>query len=660
MVRLKALSAIRKEMLEVVHDRTMLLVLLAFPVFVMLFMGSAFHSLEINGLPVGIYGPQNITASPLFSGLNQSQAFKLMSYSSEEEAMTAFRNGMLRAVILVPQDFEESLAKGNGSTVRIVVDNSDLALEQSVLAALSSVIEASSANITRSYVSSAWVELRGLNESASTLASGISSTRAQMQQTKASLADIRSGIDSLGIGSLGQSLDNASAEISGLRTLIAGQKAALADQSESNEALFNRTDEFLYNASFALNQSIGTVQDTHDKLESQASQLEATVGQLDLSISGLQAIKAGTSDPATIAALDLNIASLQALRDSAASQAADAHAEITSLEALNATLQSFGTELADYSETLAEARAGSASGSAEWSAALEQADGRLSTLNASFASARSQVGELDALLSGIRNATSQIESTLDSALEQTGAVDSLITSLEGTVAEQTGKDPNTIASPLSVEVENQYERGSYVDFIMPQVISVSLLLSCFLLGSISLVREKTRRTIVRALMVPGGLANLVAGKIVALVLLSVGQVAVILIVAALLFGVRPPADLASLVYGAGISALVLSSIGVLVGFYARSESAAIQSCLLLAIPMLFLGNIIFSPDLLPSYTQILQQLLPLAHVTSIFKIILITSGDPAFDVAALLSYFVIIFILMAYIVTKRKDITNYE
>jgi ABC-2 type transport system permease protein len=216
-----------------------------------------------------------------------------------------------------------------------------------------------------------------------------------------------------------------------------------------------------------------------------------------------------------------------------------------------------------------------------------------------------------------------------------------------------------VASPLSVKVQNQYERSSSVDFIMPQIVSVCLLLTCFLLGSISLVREKSRFTIVRALMVPGAFENLVVGKIITLVLLSFGQVLLIVLVAMALYGVRVPANIPMLVAGGLVSALVLSSIGIVIGFYARRESAAIQTCLLLAIPMLFLGNIIFSPDLLPQFTQVMQQFLPLSHVTSIFKIVLITNGNPTADMVALLTYFIVLGGIILFLVLKRRDITNY-
>ncbi len=655
---MKALSAIKKEVLEVVHDRTMLLVLLAFPVFVMVFMGSSFRSMEINGLPIGLSGPENISASPLFAGLNESAAFKLQSFNSEEDAMTSFRNGRLRAVIVVPQDFEESLGRGNGSAVRIIVDNSDIALEQSVLAALSSVIEASSRDITKSYVTSAWDDLILLNGSAAQLGEGLAQTKAKMNQTKASLVQLRTGMGGIGIDSLESSLENASDSVASLKAQLEAQKADLANISADNDAMLNKTGAFLINASDALNQSQTTVQSTHGKLKAQVTQLNGTIAALGASIAGLEAIKAGSSDPTVIAALDFNIASLQSLRSTSQSQMVDAQAEISDLESLNDTLDSFAQALEDYSEEVESAKAGP-DRTAELAAALDGAMLKLTRLDSSFETARAEVAELKALLGEIKSTTNEIDGTLDDAIAQTASVDALIGTLQSTVAAQTGKDPDTIAAPLSVTVESQYEKPSFVDFIMPQVIAVSLLFSCFLFGSIGIVREKTRKTIVRALLAPDALMNLVLGKIVTLVMLSFGQIAVILLVAVLFFGVNAPDNFLMLLWGTAISSLVLTSIGIIVGFYARSESAAIQSCLLLAIPMLFLGNIIFSPDLLPAYTQVLQQLLPLAHVTSIFKVVLITNGDPAVDIAALLSYFVLLAIILAYIVFNRRDITNY-
>ncbi|MEW6723286.1 MAG: ABC transporter permease [Candidatus Micrarchaeota archaeon] len=656
---MKFLAVIRKEMQEVAHDRTMMIVLLVFPVFVMVFMGTSFQSLEINGLPVGISGQLNSSTSEmLLGGLNQSSAFKLIRFDSEAEAMTAFRNGQLRAVILIPDDFEQALARGNGSTIRVVVDNSDLALEQSVLAAMSSVIEASSANITRSYVSGAWAQMEGLNDSASALALDIAASRAEMEETKGTLAGIREDIDAISIDSLEDSINDSEEGVASLRTLIEAQEGSLANMSASNSGLLAESGAFLVNASSALNESIETVNDTHARLGDQLAELNGTVAALESSITGLETIRDNSNDSATVAALNLNIAALESLRDTTEQQMADVGAQRAELEELNETLHDFGAALEGYSAALHSAEAGSANLD-EMEAALAQAGVELDSLSGSFGSARNETAKMRALLSGIKDTSSQIEDTLDSALEQTASVDSLIGSLQETVAEQTARDPETIASPLSVEVKPQYSGGSYVDFIMPQIISVSLLLSCMLLGSISLVREKTRFTIIKALMAPGGFGSLVAGKLLSSVILSFGQIILIIIVAMAAYGVRPPQNIPMLVAGGVVSCLVLSSIGILVGFYAKRESAAIQTCLLLAIPMLFLGNIIFSPDLLPQYTQVLQQFLPLSHVTSIFKVVLITDGNPTADMAALLGYFILLAGILAFITISRRDISNY-
>jgi len=656
---MKFLSALWKELLEISHDRTMLLVLIVFPVFIMLFMGSSFRSMEINGLPIGVVGPQNTSFSAmLLKGLNDSKAFNLQSYQSESDAMADFKNGQLKAIIVIPQDFEATLNRGNGSRIRIEVDNSDLALEQSVLAAMSAVVQASSADITKAYVSGAWDELGALNRSASKLGAELEDSRKQMQKTKSDLQTIKKNMDESNLSALVGALDGSSQKLSSLQGSLEVQRQMIQNASAKNEQLFNDTDSFLQNASFAVDQSIATIQSTHGTLVGQTAELNHTADNLALSINGLKTIKGSVNDSLVIAALDLNIMSLDSLRNSTLMQIADAKNQTAELEKLNATLHGFRSSLQNYSGILAKAKTDSdSSGSL---AAIDKASVQLILMNSSLGSAREDVSRLKATMDDVRGSMTDIEGTLDQALNQTSSVDDLISSLQDTVEEQTAKDPDMIASPLSIELQDQYVRTSYVDFLMPQVIAISLLFSCFLLSSISLVREKTRNTIIRAMMIPYGLANMVLGKVLSMIVLSIGQIAIILVVALLLFGVRPPSDIWMLLFGTVVSSLVLSSIGILIGFYARTESAAIQTCLLIAIPMLFLGNIIFSPDLLPNYTQILQQLLPLAHVTNIFKVVLITGGNPLVDIVALLTYFVLLAIVLAYVLIKRRDITNYQ
>jgi ABC-type multidrug transport system permease subunit len=657
---MKFLSVIHKELLEILHDRTMLAVLIIFPIFIMAFMGSSFRSMQIVGLPIGVTGAANTTfAAALFGSINQSHAFNLESFPSETDALDAFRNGQLRAVIVIPPDFDENISQGKGAKVSVLVDNSDLALEQAMLAAMSSVIQASSVNITEGYVNSAWGDLKALNASASSLGGQINATESGMEETQTSLAAVQGKIAELSVSTLSGTLDNASSSVSGMQGMLLQQKGALANVSANSDAFFNQSDAFLANATGAVNQSMAGVDDTYSKLSSQVIGLNDSLNTLDTSIAGLGLIRNSTADNLTKAALDLNIAGLRSLRNDTATQLANGQAEMVSLQELNATLQNTSIALADYAGAISAAKNGTAT-LAGMETALDNASSALESMNASFSGAQVQVSALEDLVAEMNSTSVQIKGTLDAALAQASSVETLISSLESTVAAQTGKDPAVIASPLSVDVEGQYVRPSFVDFIMPQVISVSLLLSCLLLGSVGLVRERTKKTIIRALLAPGGLVNLLAGKIATLMLLSFVQIAMILLVASLAFGVVMPNDWTLLLWGTAISSLVLSSIGVLVGLYARSESAAIQGCLLIAIPMLFLGNIVFSPDLLPVYTQILQDLLPLAHVTSIFKVVLITGGNPTADVIALLSYFVLLMVLLAYVVVKRRDISYYR
>lgn len=348
MIFMRILYAIRKELLETMHDHTMLAALILFPVFVMLLMGSAFGSIEIQGLPVGVVGPTNTSfSSVLFSDLNESPAFNLINYDSESIAMTDFRNGKLRAIIIVPEDFESALGSGDSSEVRIAIDNSDIALQEAILAAMGSVIQASSTNFTRSYVTEAWEDLYVLNQSAADLTEDLKESRSKMEQTRAQLVKIQDNMSNIDIGKLEGSLNSAANEI----VLMQGKV------SEQNDSGFlNKSEEFLYNASFAVNHSIDTVGETHEKLVDQKIKLDETIDTLDTSISALEFIKSSTSDNLTATALEINILTLESLRNTSIQQAADIETEILELESLNVTLQSFRISLEGYGTELNEVK----------------------------------------------------------------------------------------------------------------------------------------------------------------------------------------------------------------------------------------------------------------------------------------------------------------
>ncbi len=659
---MKLLATVKKECLEILHDRTMLGVLIVFPIFIMLLMGSSFRTVEIKGLPIAIVGVGNGSFSDsIVTELGTSKAFNLINVASEADAAQALRDGKVKAVIVFPPTLDTDISNGKGGNIKLLLDNSDLTLEQTMISALSSLIRASSANITRTYVNSAWDDLHQLNSSAAGLAGKISMSQSRMQNTSAQLSQIRSNISSLDIRSLANTLDKMALQTAAMQSMINEQSTRLDDINLGNVRFLNASDTFLQSADNALATSLQTVQDTHAKLERQMTELNNTIRTLDNSIIGLNLIRgqATNSSCGTLSgAIDLNIASLSALRNNAASQLNDAKTQREELENVNASLTNASASLALYRSQINNAR--SQNGDIiMMRASLASASESLSRMNASLASARGFVTGLEGLLREIGTTLDMSERTLGDARDQARDAETLITTLNGVVAKQTGKNPATIAEPLGVTTESTYTRTSYVDFIMPQVIAVSLLLSCVLFAAILFVRERLEKTAIRLLLIPGALGSAVLGKIITIIIISLGQVGIIVAFGTLFFGVQAPSNISAVVLATIVSSAVLASLGIVIGFFSKTESAAIQMGLLIAIPMLFLGNILFSPDLLPNYTQVLQQVLPLAHVTNLFKVVLITNGNPAGDIAGLLAYLALLGFLITYLVMKKKDISEF-
>ncbi len=281
MIQMGIFSVIKKELLEISHDRTMMAVLVLFPIFIMIFMGSSFGSMQINGVPVGVSGPENSTFSTLvLDGLSKSDAFKLQTFESSAEAHKAFKDGQIRALILIPQNIDEELERGNGTTIQIIVDNSDIALEKSILAAMGSVLQASSADITKVYVTSAWEDLVSLNASAAELGTDVAETRIKMEETRRELNGIKQNISALDIEGLANSIDDAEEGVSSLQEMISSQKEAINNYTDENELFFEQSDAFLQNGSATIGESISAVNGAHANLSAQVVELGNTAKAL--------------------------------------------------------------------------------------------------------------------------------------------------------------------------------------------------------------------------------------------------------------------------------------------------------------------------------------------------------------------------------------------
>lgn len=183
---------------------------------------------------------------------------------------------------------------------------------------------------------------------------------------------------------------------------------------------------------------------------------------------------------------------------------------------------------------------------------------------------------------------------------------------KGILGDVRNKSPAAIAAPIKLEREQVFKDMSYLDFLMPAIVSIVLMFISFLLSSITIVQERTKKTLLRTLLTPLSLEEFIFAKTLALILIAMLQGIILVIVAFLFYGILIPASQLGLLF---LVILVYSAafigIGMAVATFAESENTAMLSSLVLSIPMLFLCGIFFPFETMPQLMVKIGSALPI-------------------------------------------------
>ncbi|MDR3666209.1 MAG: ABC transporter permease [Ignavibacteriaceae bacterium] len=194
-------------------------------------------------------------------------------------------------------------------------------------------------------------------------------------------------------------------------------------------------------------------------------------------------------------------------------------------------------------------------------------------------------------------------------------------------------------------------------FLLPGLIAMILLITAAISVSLSLVREKERGTIEQINVSPINSFELIAGKILPYLLLSLFNAAVILIVGYFLFGVEIKGSIILLFLTTLLFLSASTGIGILVSVIADSQQVAFSiATFATLLPSVILSGFIFPIESMPLAVQILTNITPAKFFIEILRAIVIRGvGITSFwDQALYLLLFTTVIILLADLINTRK------
>lgn len=195
-------------------------------------------------------------------------------------------------------------------------------------------------------------------------------------------------------------------------------------------------------------------------------------------------------------------------------------------------------------------------------------------------------------------------------------------------------------------------------FLLPGLVAFILMLTAVVSTALSVVRERERGTMERLRVSPLGPAELIAGKILPYLAVSLVAAAGILVAARILFGIEVRGRLLDLLVATVVYLLGALGWGLLVSSFSRSQATAYQLGIVTALlPSIFLSGFIFPIRSMPAVLQALTYAVPARYFLVILRGVILKGGSLiayAQDMLFLVGFAVIVLGLAAARLVRRE------
>lgn len=220
------------------------------------------------------------------------------------------------------------------------------------------------------------------------------------------------------------------------------------------------------------------------------------------------------------------------------------------------------------------------------------------------------------------------------------------------------KQFTSLMTPWEVKSRNLYNPDQrFIEFVLPGIIGLILQLLTVTLTACTIVRERESGTYAQLMVTSLGRGEIVIGKMLPYLGLSILMVIVVMAVGGLHFAVK----FRGLPWLAIICLLFLLSslaLGLVISAFCRTQTQAIQVAVFFLMPVFVLSGAFAPLDQLPPAVAAISELFPLTHFCRAFRIVSMYQAPlsaAAGDLAALVLGIAVCFGGATYLLSARKS-----
>ncbi len=582
-------SVIRKDLkVYVRHRKTLLLIFIA-PILIMILIGSVFSGASREGLKdvrLGVGGGSG-QGEQITRELSNKSMFIIVKENTSDSAVIeeGVRKGKYNAGIFIPEDETQSL--------KLYLDNSKIQIAPVISMALFSTTEKLSYELTFGFISTLWKNLAQMESELKPLKEGVLQINRSIQGLNRDTRHVLVSLDEINISDLNRS-------VAGMKNTLDLMKSDLIRTADDINTTRKELRELDNNVSSIYNDSVALRDDLKFVIDNIDSTDAALLGiQTDLQ----DTYRVTCTDPSTPQCVSI-AGTIRQVQDT----------RVLMLERTG-RVRALHNNLANIAQK-----------SAELHEKLNRTDIRLRGMQESINNYTLEISNIHGNIMSIENAITSLENVKTRSANVSVQMNSIASDMANSTAglvsdiDRTGnvlgeviaRSPAVIASPINLEQIAVFKGRSYLDFLMPGIISIVLMFVSFLLASITIVQERSKKTLVRTLLTPLSLEGFIIAKISALVLIALLQGIILIIVAFAFYRIVVPVDQLGLLFLVVLAYSVsFIGIGMALATFAESENTAMLLSLVLSIPMLFLCGIFFPFESMPALMVRLGGALPI-------------------------------------------------
>lgn len=184
--------------------------------------------------------------------------------------------------------------------------------------------------------------------------------------------------------------------------------------------------------------------------------------------------------------------------------------------------------------------------------------------------------------------------------------------------------------PINGILKTLYNPDGYVQpYMIPGLVAIILQIQTLILAALAIVREREQGTMEQLIVTPVRSWELMLGKIIPYLVVSMFNLVVLIWLSDVLFDVKVAGSLGALIGLSLIFIIGSLGMGVLISNISQSQMQAIYIALFIVlIPAIILSGLMFSRDNMPGITYWYSELLPVTQYLEITKGIMLRGVSP--------------------------------